>query len=82
MPDYPLLLSSIVKQCVRQQVEDDVLNNDIDFRNDLGMDSLSLLMMYERIGTEINVDPVLLSSKQSNIKCFGDLVDKVTNMCK
>lgn len=70
-------VADIIRQCTRQPIDEDALNPEADLRNDLGIDSLGMLMLFERIGTELDIDPVSLSDKASEIRSFGDLLAQV-----
>ena len=82
MNEYSEVLSKILKQCTRQPIGEVLIGSEADLRNDLGIDSLGLLMLFERIGNEFNIDPVKLNKKNPEIRQFGDLLERVSVLCK
>jgi len=73
------IIVDIIRQCTRQPIGEDALNPQADLRNDLGIDSLGMLMLFERIGSEFNIDPVLLSDNASAIRSYGDLLAQIAD---
>lgn len=77
MEEHVKTVVEIIRQCTRQPIGDDVLTPEVELRNDLGIDSLGMLMLFERIGSEFNIDPVQLSNCAAKIRSFGDLLAQV-----
>lgn len=77
MEEHIKAVTEIIKQCIRQPICEDALQSEVDLRNDLGIDSLGMLMLFESIGSEFGIDPVRLSNVASEIRTFGDLVSQV-----
>ncbi|MES2366962.1 MAG: acyl carrier protein [Pseudomonadota bacterium] len=75
-------LSNLLKQYTRQLRSVGRIRPEADLLTDLGIDALGLFMILDRIGEAFGIDPIALTQQRSELRRFGDLVDRVSRLCR
>lgn len=74
-------LSNLLKQYTRQLRGVGRIRPEANLLTDLGIDALGLFMILDRIGEAFGIDPIALTQQRSELRRFGDLVDRVSRLC-
>ena len=75
-------LSNLLKQCASQIHGAGRIRPEADLLTDLGIDALGLFMILDRISEAFGIDPIALTQQRSELHRFGDLVDRVSQLCR
>ena len=75
-------LSNLLKQCTRQVHGAGRIRPEANLLTDLGIDALGLFMILDRIGEAFGIDPIALTQQRSELRRFGDLVNRVSRLCR
>lgn len=79
--DVRSTLSRLLKQCTKRPLGAGTIRPEADLLTDLGIDALGLFMILDRISEEFGIDPIALTQKRSELRRFGDLLDRVSRLC-
>lgn len=77
MDENRKVIDDAVKRCTRAALPDGLIPINTGLRDELGMDSIGLLMLFDMLGQRLQLDPVQLSRRSARLLTMGDLVDAV-----